>query len=337
MKILDFRSDTITKPTKEMRAAMAEAEVGDDVYRDDKTVIALEEYCAALLNKPAALFFPSGTMANQVAIMTHTSRGDQLITHEHYHTVTHEVGGLSVLSGVFPKTIKSPDDFIAPEDFLKAISSADIHEPPTTLLCLENATFHGTVYSLKQLEELYPLAKKNNIKVHLDGARIFNAAIALNTQASEIAKYADSVMFCLSKGLCAPIGSMLVGSKEFIEKARRNRKMLGGGLRQVGVLAAAGLIAVKDMPKLLINDHQNAKELADTLALIPEIKITAKTEINMVYFRFTKPIDHQVFYQHLKNNNILINPSNDEYRLVTNHDVNRQDCQFLAQTIKDFL
>ncbi len=337
MKLIDLRSDTVTKPTAKMRQAMFEAEVGDDVYGGDPTVKKLEKYCAELFNKEAALFFPSGTMANQVAIMTHTKRGDQVITHENYHPVTHEAGGLCVLAGVFPKTIKNDNDFISVEEFLQAISNDDIHEPPTTLLCVENATYHGTVYPLKDLAELYANAKKNNINVHLDGARIFNAATALKCDVKNIGLYADSIMFCLSKGLCAPVGSILLGDKEFIKLANRYRKMLGGGMRQSGVLAAAGLIAVKDMSKRLDVDHKNAKLLEKLLIENEYITITSKVTINMVFFKINKRINRKAFYNHLLKHKILINYSDDEYRLVTNNDVSRDDVVFVSQVIRDYL
>lgn len=336
MKVRDFRSDTITKPTDTMRQAMKDALVGDDVYQDDPTVIELEEYCAKLLNKPAALFFPSGTMANQVAIMAHTRRGDQVIFHADAHPVTHEVGAPCVLAGVFPKTIHNNQTTIQLADFLAAISSDDIHEPPTTLLCLENATGAGTLYTLKQLAELYQAANKHKIAVHLDGARLFNAAIALNCDAKNIASYADSVMFCLSKGLCAPIGSILVGTKDFILSARRYRKMLGGGMRQVGCMAAAGLVAIKQMPPQLLIDHQNANYLATLLKATPNIEIVQKININMVFFRFRQEINHNAFFHHLQKSNIKINPSNDIYRLVTSHEVDKKDIEFLVNTVGTF-
>jgi len=338
MRKYDFRSDTVTKPTPAMRRAMFEAEVGDDVYGDDPTVNELQAYCAELFGKKAALFVASGTMGNQLAIMTHTKRGDQLITHETYHIVVHEVGALAVLSSVFPKTIKNDNTFLSSEEILANITSADIHEPPTTLLSLENATSRGTVWPLAKLKAAYDIAKAHSIKVHIDGARVFNAAVSGGHSVSDIAQYCDSMMFCLSKGLCAPVGSMLVGSTEFIERARKNRKILGGGMRQAGILAAAGLLAVKEMPEQLKIDHDNALYLADKLTSAFDLKIIEPLDINMVFFRFNdKDFDHDGFYKHLLKNDILINAETSEYRFVTNHDIDRDDIDHLIKVMTEFI
>ena len=336
MKKYDFRSDTVTQPTQQMRQAMFDAEVGDDVYGDDPTVNRLEAYCAELTGKEDAIFVSSGTLGNQLAIMSHSHRGDQLITHESYHTVTHEVGALAVLSGVFPKTIKNDSYTFTLEEVITNLSTADIHEPPTTIVQVENATGHGTVWDPNELKRIYNFCQDKNINVHMDGARIFNAAIASSCEVNDLAQYCDSLMFCLSKGLCAPVGSMLVGTQEFIDKARKNRKMLGGGLRQAGILAAAGLLALKDMPNQLKIDHENAKYLRDKLQAECDISITEKVEINMVFFKFNKVIDHQDFHNYLNQNRILINPSTSIYRLVTSHENDRAAIDYLVATIKAY-
>ena len=338
MKKYDFRSDTVTKPTPQMRQAMFEAEVGDDVYGDDPTVNQLEKYCAQLMGKEAALFVCSGTMGNQLAILSATQRGDQYITHDSYHTVTHEVGALAVLSGVFPKTIKNDDYCFTASELADNLTTDDIHEPPTTLVGIENATGHGTVWPLEQLKSVYQFAKDKNLHVHMDGARIFNAAIASDCTPKDIAAYCDSLMFCLSKGLCAPVGSMLCGSKAFIQKARKYRKMLGGGLRQAGILAAAGLLAVSEMPEQLKIDHQNAVYLGQQLTEKCEAAIIAPIQINMVFFRFlSNNFDHPAFHQYLANHDILINNSFDVYRLVTSHEINQEDIDYLVKVIRDYI
>ena len=240
MKYIDLRSDTVTLPTELMKKAMLNAELGDDVYRDDPTVIELETLASEMMGKEAGLFVPSGTFGNQLALLTHTNRGDEVILQADCHIKKYEVGASSVIAGVQLCGIEGEMNI---EKINQAIRGEDIHFPRTSLICLENATGFGRVLSIDYMKAVYQLAKKQNINVHLDGARIFNAALALNVDVKEISKYADSVMFCLSKGLCAPIGSMLVGSKAFIERARKNRKLMGGGLRQVGIIAACGVVA----------------------------------------------------------------------------------------------
>ena len=227
MRYIDIRSDTVTQPTQKMRDAMYTAVVGDDVNRDDPTMLELEELAAKLVGKEAAMFVPSGTMGNQVSIMTHTRRGDEVICGELSHIVIHEVGAPAVLSGVMVRTIKTAD-YLRPEQLLPAIRPDDIHMPHTGLVEMENPTAMGRVVPLDIMRQNYELAHQYGLPVHLDGARLFNAATALGCDVKEITQYCDSVMFCLSKGLCAPVGSIVAGSKEFIDRARKNRKMLGG-------------------------------------------------------------------------------------------------------------
>lgn len=340
MRYIDFRSDTVTMPTKEMRLAMAEAIVGDDVYGDDPTVIELEKLAAEMVGKEAAMFVASGTMGNQLAVMTHTRRGDEVIVEENCHIVVHEVGATAVLSSVNLRTIKGENGVMRPEDVEKAIREEDIHHPYTTLVCMENALSNGRVVPLETMKEIYDIAKKHNLAVHLDGARLFNAATALNVEAKTITAYTDSVMFCLSKGLCAPVGSILAGSKSFIDRARKNRKLVGGGMRQVGILAAAGIIALRDMTKRLHLDHENAKYLANMLAEIPGIKVNMEgIHINMVFFTIDpSKISSAQLVDKLYQKGIKINgESLGEYRFVTNNEVTKEDINYTIGCMKEIL
>ena len=339
MRYIDLRSDTVTMPTDEMRKAMAEALVGDDVYGDDPTINKLEELAARMVGKEAALFVPSGTMGNQLAIMSHTSYGDEIIVGANSHIVVHEVGAAARLSGVSYALVDNPDDRIYAEDVIKKIRTDDIHHPKTGLVCLENALANGTVVPLDIMKDAYESAKANGIPVHTDGARLFNAATALGVDASEIAKYTDSVMFCLSKGLCAPVGSMLAGSKEFINKARRMRKLLGGGMRQAGILAAAGIIALEKMTKRLHEDHENIKYMAEKLLEMPEISLKPENvQIDMVYFDIVKEgFDAAAFTDYLFNNGVKIN--NDwplEFRYVAHNDISREDIDKVIGLMKEY-
>lgn len=338
MRYIDLRSDTVTQPTDEMRAAMAVAEVGDDVYGDDPTVAKLEALAADMTGKQAALFVPSGTMGNQLAIMTHTKRGDEVLTGAHNHIVVHEVGAMAVLSQVIVRTIAHDNDFIYPEDILSHVRPNDIHEPPTTLLSLENALSNGTVMPLDLMRQNYSTAKKLGINVHLDGARLFNASVSLGCDAKDLANCADSVMFCLSKGLCSPIGSMLVGTQEFIDRARKNRKLLGGGLRQAGVLAACGLLSLEVMTKRLNEDHARAKLLGSKLLATGWVELDPTSiHINMVFFRFKLPtFDHVRFARYLLENGVKINSSDDVYRFVTHNDIKDEDLDTVIELIKKF-
>lgn len=290
-KWIDLRSDTVTQPTQEMREAMYRAQVGDDVYGDDPTMNELERKAAEMLGKEAALFMASGTMGNAVAVMSHIQRGNEVILSDTAHIVAHEVGGAAVLSQAFIRTLHFKDGLFDAEQIRAAIRDrSNIHYPYTGLICVEEPLATGKVVPLERLQKVYQMAKEENIPVHMDGARIFNAATALGVDVKEIAACTDSVMFCLSKGLCAPVGSMLVGSKEYIERARRNRKMLGGGMRQCGFLAAAGLIALEVMTKRLQEDHDNAKYMAQHLQKMPGVTLDMNSvEINMVFFKLDAP------------------------------------------------
>ena len=287
MNYVDFRSDTVTHPTEEMRKAMFMAEVGDDVYQDDPTTNELEALAAEMLGTEAALFVPSGTMGNQLAIMSHTRRGQEIIVSENSHIFEHEVGAAAVLSGVNLRPLSFENGLYNASAIEAAIRSDDIHEPPTGLICLENALANGRVLSLEAMKEIKDVADRHGIPIHIDGARLFNAAVALNTDIRELTALVDSVSCCLSKGLCAPIGSVLCGKKDFILAARKYRKMLGGGMRQTGILAAAGIIALRDMTKRLDKDHQNARLLAKRLLDLPGVTVDMESvQINMIFANF---------------------------------------------------
>lgn len=328
-KWIDLRSDTVTQPTQEMREAMYRAQVGDDVYGDDPTMNELERKAAEMLGKEAALFMASGTMGNAVAVMSHIQRGNEVILSDTAHIVAHEVGGAAVLSQAFIRTLHFKDGLFDAEQIRAAIRDrSNIHYPYTGLICVEEPLATGKVVPLERLQQVYKMAKEENIPVHMDGARIFNAATALGVDVKEIAACTDSVMFCLSKGLCAPVGSMLVGSKEYIERARRNRKMLGGGMRQCGFLAAAGLIALEVMTKRLQEDHDNAKYMAQRLQKMPGVTLDMNSvEINMIFFKLDAPkevIDS--LPEKMLEAGVKINGIEDgEFRFVTTHDTSRED------------
>ena len=290
--IVDLRSDTVTLPTAAMLRAMATAELGDDVYREDPTVRRLEEMAAERVGKEAALFVPSGTMGNGIAVLTHTGRGDEVICDGSSHVYDAEVGGLAVLSGVQARPLESVKGMLRPDQVTAAIRPEDVHFPRSRLLCLENPHNFGggTVASPQLMADLCAAAHADGLAVHLDGARVFNAATALGVSAGAIAASADSIMFCLSKGLCAPVGSMLAGRAEWISEARRARKMLGGGLRQAGVLAAAGIVALQTMVDRLADDHAHARRLAEGLAETPGLEVDLETvQTNMVFVDVVAP------------------------------------------------
>jgi threonine aldolase len=340
MRFIDLRSDTVTMPTDEMRQAIANAEVGDDVYGDDPTVNKLEKLAAGRIGKEAALFVPSGTFGNQLAIITHTKRGQEVIVGKNNHIVLHEVGASAVIAGVQLRTLETANGTMSPRDVKDAIRPDDIHEPETGLICVENAHSNGRVISLENMREIYTIARNHNLPVHLDGARLFNAAAYLNVDPKEITQYCSSVMFCLSKGLCAPVGSMVAGSKDFIEKARKKRKIMGGGLRQAGILAAAGLVALKDMRKYLMEDHQNALYLGEELSKIPGININLDDiNINMVFFNMNDELyDMNNLAKEFYKKGIKINgPENGELRFVTNYWIKRKDIDYIINTMKEIL
>ena len=337
--IIDLRSDTVTKPTPEMRAAMAAAEVGDDVYLEDPTINRLQERAAEVFGKEAALFVPSGTMGNQIAIKVHTSPGQEVITEGCAHIYEFEMAAMAVISGVLARPIPALDGILDWESIRKAIRPKLYYRAQTGLIALENThnMAGGTVYTARQIEDICNHAHDAGLPVHMDGARIFNAARALKVDVAELARCCDSVMFCLSKGLSAPVGSMLVGSCHFIEKARSVRKLLGGGMRQAGVLAAAGLIALEKMPARLEEDHQNAKLLADLLKEAPQLDVEPqKVRTNILMVGVTRTgLDSSQMVGYLKELGVLVSAlDSTRMRLVTHHDVNRDQINQAAETIK---
>jgi threonine aldolase len=285
--VVDLRSDTVTRPTAEMRRAMAEAEVGDDVYGEDPTVNRLEKRAAEILGKEAALFVPTGCMGNLISIKIWTNHGSEVICEERSHVNLYELASMSAIAGCMPRVARGEDGVLTWEEIKVVIRPKIYYDSQTALVCLENTSnmAGGTVYPTERVKEICDHAHEMGLKVHLDGARIFNAATALGENVAQMTKEADSVMFCLSKGLGAPVGSMVVGTKAFIEKARIYRKMFGGGMRQAGVIAAAGLIALEKSPARLHIDHENAKLLAEGIADIPGLKIDPKkVRSNIVIF-----------------------------------------------------
>ena len=340
MKAIDIRSDTVTKPTEEMRMAMYRAEVGDDVCGDDPTVIELERLSAEVTGKEAALFVPSGTFGNQLALFTHCNRGNEVILDNSCHIVEHEAGASSVIAGVQLRTVICPDGVLIPEDIDSRIRKVvDQHFPKTGLICMENTHSSGRVIKLEKMKAVYDKAQEYDIPIHLDGARLFNAAVALNIDASEITKYCDSVMFCLSKGLGAPVGSILAGSTKFIEKARFKRKIMGGGMRQAGVIAAPGIIALTKMVKRLKEDHQNAKMLADMLDNINGVNLFKDMlDINMIFFTLDTEINVEEFTKYFSTRNIKVYPPEEGiFRFVMNYGVSVDDLQFIAKTLSNFI
>ena len=340
--IIDLRSDTVTKPTLEMRQAMAGAEVGDDVYGEDPTVNRLQEQSAAILGKEEGLFVASGTMANLVAVLTHCGRGDEAIMGRQGHTFLHEVGGISALGGIFPNVIPNqPDGTLAIEDIENAYREEDIHHPQSRLLILENTQNQcgGLPISAEYMNSAGDLAHELGMALHVDGARIFNAAIALDVTASKLVDSADSVMFCLSKGLGAPVGSVLCGSKRFIKEARRIRKQLGGGMRQAGIIAAAGLVSLNTMIKRLDEDHIHAAQIADGLKEIKGIGFDkGMPKTNMVFLKLTREVTMSPgeIISKLKDRKILIGQSGKRnFRLVTHNWINDVDIPQIIQGFRE--
>lgn len=330
--VIDLRSDTVTRPTPAMRRAMAEAEVGDDVYREDPTVNRLQERAAEIFNREAALFVPSGTMGNQIALKVHTCPGQEVICESRSHILNYEMGMMAAFSGLVPRTVQAPDGIMSWNLIEPALRARSDHHSRTGLIELENTSnlAGGTVYSFQDANEICDRTHAAGLPVHLDGARIFNAAVALKRSVSELTGKFDSVMFCLSKGLGSPVGSMLVGSKAFIEEARLVRKMLGGGMRQAGVLASAGLVALEESPKRLHVDHENAKFLAEELAGIPGVRIDpAKVTTNILFFDVSASgLSAQEVSKRLAAQGVLANASSStDIRVVTHYDVDRADCE----------
>ncbi|GGP53820.1 threonine aldolase [Shewanella algicola] len=332
--MIDFRSDTVTKPTQAMRAAMAQAEVGDDVYGDDPTVNSLQEMAADMFGFDGALFVSSGTQANLLALMAHCERGDEYLCGQQAHNYKFEGGGAAVLGSIQPQPLNNQaDGSILLTDIEAAIKPDDVHFAHTRLLSLEN-TIGGKVLPQDYLAAAQSLAFNRGLKIHLDGARVANAAVAQGINMSEITQYFDSVSICLSKGLCAPIGSILLGDERLIAKATRWRKMLGGGMRQAGIIAAAAKLALTDQVERLAEDHYNAKLLAQMLVEIPELTVDMSlVQTNMVFATLSEHINSQSLARTLANKGILLSPSH-QLRLVTHNDINTADISIFVNALK---
>lgn len=340
MHIIDLRSDTLTKPTPEMRRAMAEAEVGDDVFGEDPTVNRLEEMAAGRLGKEAALFVASGTMGNLVSLLAQCGRGDEVIVGDQAHTYIYEQGGMAALGGIHPRVVANqPDGTLDLPQVAAAIRSDDQHFPRTRLVAVENTHNRcgGTVLTLEYMRSIGMLVRERGLRLHVDGARLFNAAVALGIDASSLVADATSVTFCLSKGLGAPVGSLVCGDRAFVAEARRARKILGGGMRQAGVIAAAGIVALEQMVDRLADDHANARDLADGLAELPWVFVEpVPVRTNILYFRVTREgADARRVASLLGEQGVRMLPvDTHRVRAVTNHHVTAEDIQAVLQTCR---
>lgn len=339
MGMIDLRSDTVTQPTPEMRAAMAAAPVGDDVFGDDPTVNRLQEMAAAKVGKEAGLFVPSGTMGNLIALLVHCGRGDEAILGARAHTVLYEGGGISYLGGIHSRQVmEQPDGSLALEDIETAIRPQDVHQPPTRLISIENTHNRcgGTFQTPEYIRSLAEFAHTRGLVVHMDGARLFNAAVAQGVDARELAGPVDSVTFCLSKGLCAPVGSVLCGSRDFIARARHIRKHLGGGMRQAGVIAAAGIVALETMVERLAEDHARARKLAQGLSEISQIRLDGMPATNMVFFNLANSVSWTVkqIEAQMQERGVLVHAIGQRrFRLVTHYGI---DDAAVMKTIEAF-
>jgi threonine aldolase len=335
--MIDLRSDTVTKPTEEMRRAAYLAEVGDDVYGEDPTVNQLEEKAAEILGKEAALFVTSGTQGNQIAVLTHCRPGNEIILEEESHIFYYESGAVAAFAGVQTRTIKGNRGAMSPGLVEMAIRGEDQHYPETGLICLENTHNRagGAILPLENMKQIYSIAERNNIPVHMDGARLFNAVAASNRDVKEFTQYCNTVQICLSKGLGAPVGSILAGNKEFIQKARKWRKRLGGGLRQVGMIAAPGLIALQSMRERLSEDHENAQILATGLAKITGIKLENEVDTNIVVIDVSElNMNSTTFVEKLKEKEILAGTFGPNLvRFVTHYNVSAENIRHALQII----
>ena len=336
--MIDLRSDTFTQPTQSMRNAMATAEVGDDVFQEDPTVKKLEALAAEKTGKKSAIFVPSGTMGNLISVLSHCSRGDEILLGDRCHISLYEVGGVSALGGIHPRTLPNNCDGTISLDLLeKGIRQSDIHSPATRLICLENTHnfCQGSPLSPDYMQSVGDLAKKYGLKMHLDGARVFNAAAALNVPVSNLTEDVDSVMFCLSKGLSAPVGSLVCGSSEFIDKARKMRKMVGGGMRQAGHLAAAGLVALQEFGERLEEDHKNAKLMAEGIARIDGIELDeTQVKTNILFFKLTG-LEGTKFITELEKQQIKILMTGEgTFRAVMHREVSKKQVEIVIETFR---
>ncbi len=339
-EIIDLRSDTVTLPTDEMLEAIKSAELGDDVFREDPTVNALEELAASKLGKDAALLVTSGTQANLVSLMSNTKRGDMVLLEAESHIYWYEVGAISAVAGLFPWPIASARGSLDPEAVQATLRPKNIHFPDTTLVCIENThnRHGGTVITSRQIEAISEVVKTNDLHLYMDGARIFNAAIALHTDVKTLTKHVDNLMFCLSKGLSCPVGSIIVGEAEFIARARKNRKILGGGMRQAGIVAAPGIIALEKMTHRLEDDHENARRLAEGLANTVGIDVELQNvQTNIVYFDVRNlGITSEEFVSRLKDDRVLaLTRDRDKVRMVTHRGIERDHIDRTLNAVDD--
>ncbi|PCJ50696.1 MAG: low-specificity L-threonine aldolase [Gammaproteobacteria bacterium] len=336
LKPVDYRSDTVSMPSEAMKLYAASCPLGDDVFEEDPTVKALEEKVADLLGKPAALFFPTGTQSNLAAVLSHCQRGEEVLIGDNYHIYRDEARGVSVLGGVTMETMTTDKTGrLLLEDIKAAIKPDDPHCAITRLVCLEN-TVSGCVQNQQELDAIADYAHKNNLSVHLDGARLFNAAAAQESAISDMAKKADSVSLCLSKGLGTPAGSVLVGSRDLIKRAKRNRKMLGGGMRQVGFLAACGIYALDNNVNRLVDDHRIAKQLANELSTIEQLEVDLDlVQTNMLFIR-PRANNHQQLQEFLGQHNVLIGGQVPFIRMVTHMDILEEDAERTVDLFKQF-
>tara|TARA_B100001750_G_C15488230_1_gene589584 strand:- start:229 stop:1275 length:1047 start_codon:yes stop_codon:yes gene_type:complete len=341
---IDLRSDTVTLPSPDMLEAIASAKLGDDVFSEDPTVNNLQEKAAAMLGKEDALIVPSGTMGNLVSILVHCSRGDEVILGDQAHTFLYEAGGISAFGGIHSRQLKNHDDgTINIDDIKNSIREENVHFPPTTLICLENThnRCFGAALKPSYMEEVNSLAKENNCKIHLDGARIFNAAVTLDVDVKELTKDVDSITFCLSKGLSSPVGSIICGSSDFIKKARHVRKALGGGMRQAGIIAKFGEVSLDTMLSQIEEDHKNALKLAQGLNSINNINIDLeKIHSNIVYFKLDESqsdLSNQLVKLMEEREILFFEVSPNRYRLVTHYGINSNHIEKVLNTFNEIL
>ena len=343
MKTIDLRSDTVTLPSQEIRNAISDAKLGDDVFQEDPNVNLLESEAALLAGKEAALLVPSGTMGNLISFLVHCQRGTEAILGNKSHTFIYEAGGISAMGGIHSHQLQNSEDGIIDLDLIKnAIRKDNVHFPVTSLISLENThnMCYGSPVTKDYIDEVATIAKNNNLKLHIDGARIFNATVALNLKLKKLIEHVDSITFCLSKGLACPIGSVICGSKEFINQARRMRKVLGGGMRQAGIIAAAGLVAFKKMDKQISLDHDNAQKLANGIDTINGLSINGdRVKTNILYFELkSKNISSHNFLNEMAKKGVLFfEVSPKRYRLVTHYGITDLDIIYVLEAFQKVL
>ena len=339
MRAVDLRSDTVTLPTEEMLEAMRNAELGDDVYREDPTVNRLEDLAAKKMGKEAALLTTSGTQANLVSVLSQAARGDEVILEAEAHMYYYEVGAFSALGGLIPRLVKGHRGVMQVKDIEEALRPTNIHFPPTKLICIENTHNRagGAIWEPSMIEEVQDLAKTHGLKIHMDGARIFNAAVALGLDVCEFTRHVDTLMFCLSKGLSAPIGSIVVGEQDFVDRTRRYRKMVGGGMRQAGIIAAAGIIAIEKMVDRLKDDHANAKLLAIGLSRIPGISLDpSEVQTNIVIYDVSGlGVDGKEWVAKLLKHGVKAGAQErGRVRMVTHRGIEKEDIEYALSTVE---